>query len=237
MSSHSVVVVAGRLQTVRWRLIGSNVPAVILILRTYAVWGQNKKVLLFMGLFFCAIFFTNISVLVVFLKYLQFGPLPSPTIPGCNTVKSSDILGIVWILLILHETVILFLTLYQGLKHLRYCRGRLWVTLFTDGIIYYLLFLVNMIANVIILFGLPVQYSDFLNPFQGVIHSVLSCRVILNLRAAGSRQDSLLGETSQSLQFAMQQRAGTTSSSSTSTVVQIANSRNIDEEHGVDDQT
>ncbi|EGO28791.1 hypothetical protein SERLADRAFT_459594 [Serpula lacrymans var. lacrymans S7.9] len=115
--------------------------------------------------------------------------------------------------------------------------GRLWVTLFTDGIIYYLLFLVNMIANVIILFGLPVQYSDFLNPFQGVIHSVLSCRVILNLRAAGSRQDSLLGETSQSLQFAMQQRAGTTSSSSTSTVVQIANSRNIDEEHGVDDQT
>ncbi|EGO28785.1 hypothetical protein SERLADRAFT_366481 [Serpula lacrymans var. lacrymans S7.9] len=93
-----------------------------------------------------------------YIKTIRYGKPPVPGIIACLPVQeNNDIMGIDFILVYLHETVIAGLTTYRGLKHFRHVRSPLWITLFREGIIYYFLISISTIVAVILLFRLPVS--------------------------------------------------------------------------------
>jgi len=131
-----------------------------------------------------AIYIPVIVILVIFLNSLQYGAPPLPTVVGCHPTQGSDILFADFVLLMIHETTVMILTLWVGVRRLRHSRSRLVTTLYKDGIFYFIsLFLISA-GNIVVLVAGPPEYVDLLNTFQRVLHSILSTRILLHVRQA-----------------------------------------------------
>ncbi|RDB18309.1 hypothetical protein Hypma_000490 [Hypsizygus marmoreus] len=161
---------------------GIGVAEAILILRTYALWGNNRKLLIFLLVLYVAIYIPVIVILVFFLRSLKYGAPPLPTVPGCYPTEGSIILFADFALLMANETIVMILTLYVGVKRFRHSRSRLVITLYRDGIYYFVYLFLISAGNIIVLVAGPPEYVDLLNTFQRVMHSLLSTRILLHVR-------------------------------------------------------
>ncbi|GLB45728.1 hypothetical protein LshimejAT787_2600610 [Lyophyllum shimeji] len=152
----------------------------IMILRTYALWGNNRKILIFLLTYLGVIAGPVLVILTFFLRSLRYGEPPLPTITGCYPTEGSIILFADFVLLISLETIIMALTLWIGIKRFRHSHNRLVYTLYRDGIFFFVYLFLISAGNIIVLVAGPPEYVDLLNTFQRVMHSVLSTRVMLH---------------------------------------------------------
>ncbi|KAF8145305.1 hypothetical protein K438DRAFT_1991942 [Mycena galopus ATCC 62051] len=182
----------------------------ILIVRTYALSGCRRSV----GIVFTSMWAVGLSatiVLVVFyVRSTVYIPSPFQGIPGCyQAASSTTVIVIVFIMVFVNETsnlnalnysgnvitvlaVIMAYTLYLGITKYRDVRTPLVVTLYRDGITYYVCLCVVSFWNVFMLLDGRVfpkeALAQILNMhvsrplFIRVMHSVLSARVILHIR-------------------------------------------------------
>lgn len=60
--------------------------------------------------------------------------------------------------------------------------------LYWDGIIYVLCILAMTMANIVVIGFLPSEYAESIDTLQAVFHSVLSSRLLFNLRAIIQRR-------------------------------------------------
>lgn len=163
----------------------------IMIIRTYALWGNNRKILIFLLTFLGLIAAPVLVILTFFLRSLKYGEPPLPTVTGCYPTEGSIILFADFVLLISLETVIMALTLWIGVKRFRHSHNRLVYTLYRDGIFFFVYLFLISAGNIIVLVAGPPEYVDLLNTFQRVMHSVLSTRVMLHVRdTANSLRDT-----------------------------------------------
>lgn len=162
---------------------GIVVAEAIMILRTYALWGNNRRLLIFLTTLLAAVYIPVIVILVFFLRSLKYGEPPLPTVIGCYPTEGSIILFADFVLLVVLETIIMALTLWIGVKRFRHSRNRLVYTLYRDGIFYFVYLFLISVGNIIVLVAGPPEYVDLLNTFQRVMHSVLSTRTMLHVRA------------------------------------------------------
>ncbi|KAJ7133777.1 hypothetical protein C8R46DRAFT_650889 [Mycena filopes] len=170
----------------------------ILVLRTYALLGCNNRFLTWFVIQYVAIACATVVILSLFLKSLKFGAPPLPTVVGCQLVDGSLILVVAFILVLLNETILMICTLWVGVKRFRHSNNRLITTLYRDGISYFVLLFLISAANLAVLIWGPLELVDLFNTFLRVMHSVLSTRIVLHVRAVhGDEQRS--GRTSQNL--------------------------------------
>jgi len=172
-------------KTIGYQLgIGTLVSESILARRTWAIWAQSP----IMGGFL-------ITALIVFwipvfyflqdsLNSLVFSTAPSPTIAGCFLASQKNILFVVFILITCFETLILVLTLTTFAPFYRQKKTHLIQVLYRDGVMNYVYLCALSICNVVVLTTAPHGYTTLLSALQRVLHSVLSARVLLNLRKA-----------------------------------------------------
>ncbi|KAF5357420.1 hypothetical protein D9758_005936 [Tetrapyrgos nigripes] len=225
-------------------LFGIVVAEAILMKRTVALWGVDKRI--YFGLIglmvvssicapvilqpgpdlerFCKAVTIPCAVTVgLFLESLRYGPPPLPTVTGCYPTEGSVIVFVDFILLILYESVMLGLTLWVGFRKFRHSRNPLIVTLYRDGIFYFVYTFVISLGNIIVLVAGPSELLDLLNTFQRVMHSILSTRIILHVRSADQqfREDNLGGTAAGATQrlsainFAPGKSAGSSSAGKT----------------------
>ncbi|KAJ7454727.1 hypothetical protein FB451DRAFT_1279110 [Mycena latifolia] len=169
----------------------------ILVLRTYALMGCSARVLTVFGIQYVVILCTTIVVLSLFLKSLKFGPPPLPTVVGCQLADGSVILVVAFILVLLNETIMMICTLWVGVKRYRHTYNPLINTLYRDGITYFVLLFLISSGNLAVLIWGPLELVDLLNTFLRVMHSVLSTRCILHVRAVHrEEQRTRMGTTS-----------------------------------------
>ncbi|KAF8134204.1 hypothetical protein K438DRAFT_1883440 [Mycena galopus ATCC 62051] len=159
----------------------------ILIVRTYALSGCRRSV----GIVFTSIWAVGLSATIVlvafYVRSTVHTPSPFQGIPGCYQAASSTTeLVIIFIMVFVNETMIMAYTLYLGITKYRDVRTPLVVTLYRDGITYYMCLCVVSFWNVFMLLDGRVfpkeALAQVLNTFLRVMHSVLSTLVLLHIR-------------------------------------------------------
>ncbi|KAJ7020190.1 hypothetical protein C8F04DRAFT_1145198 [Mycena alexandri] len=166
------------------RVLGIGIAEAILLLRTYALSGRDRRVLTRFGSFFVLGVSTSIITCSLFIRSSIYD-VPPLHLVGCNLVGGTFIfIGIPFMIVALNEIVLMSYTLRVGLKTYRHSLSPLVITLYADGIMYFVFLSTGSIVNLCILVAGPSHLQDLLNSFLRVFHAIFACRILLHVREA-----------------------------------------------------
>ncbi|KAL4244104.1 hypothetical protein ABKN59_010731 [Abortiporus biennis] len=190
--SPSVSLCHDAFQVAGWaNLFGIVITEIVLIMRTWALWGENKWIPISLGSLGVIALAGACFVVEIFLRTITFIFVDdlSPLLRGCFVSGGSKLVYVDFIILIIFETVVLSLTLYIGFKNYRenLYNSSLVTSLFRDGILYYLYLFLFSIVNVIVPLTAPVRQL-VMNRLQRVMHSICASHMLLHLRQGLSRR-------------------------------------------------
>ncbi|KAF8482231.1 hypothetical protein JB92DRAFT_3036746 [Gautieria morchelliformis] len=169
---------------------GMAIAELVLVYRTWALWGRDSK-------FFCGVFvmLSASAIPIVYFSYktfthVKFRPTPYPHLQTCWMMDDPHSkLYVDYIVVVILETVILGLTIYkvwQILQTMRNHASSLVVTLYRDGVVYYIYLITVSLANILALAKLPPPQPTLIL-MQRVLHAILTARILLNLREAANK--------------------------------------------------
>ncbi|MBW0508732.1 hypothetical protein O181_048447 [Austropuccinia psidii MF-1] len=158
----------------------------ILVVRTYALWGRNKYILVILlsGL--------TIECVVLFFAVTRFQPVPTrdPLDPNSRGAciagggpGGHDWTMAYWVSPIVMDTVMLVLSSIRALQyHRKGVDSSVFQTFLKDGILYYVVvFAVNLINT--IFYALPSQALQAINsPMSLLMTSIMCSHIVLSLR-------------------------------------------------------
>jgi len=183
-----------------WQVVlGVNVADLILVLRTYAIWDSDKRIaagllaVLFGTTAVEAVYMTRVIRSFVFIK----SPSPSQ-FPGCFPAHYDPTPGgIAYIAMAIFETVVFAVTLLKLFRRREPQHAGTYIlfeTLYRDGITFYAMVFGITLVNVVILQTVPSETSFIFTLFHRVLHSILSTRLVLNLRRAAASPRGLTAQ-------------------------------------------
>lgn len=173
-------------------LAGIVISDMILILRTWAIWGANRAILVMLSVLLVAITATNCYIVAYYIRNTVFISANSvvPGVQGCVIISSTRRIGVAWITLTAFEFVIVLMTVVKGVEHFRKSSSNLISSLYRDGILYFIYLFSISLTNLVFVYATPAEYIVLLAQLQRAFHAILSCRIILHLRAASAAQHS-----------------------------------------------
>lgn len=151
------------------------------ILRTYALWNNNKFVLAAMLAAFLAVIVACVGVLFAATANAPFETSPIPGITGCYQSTGSDELFLPFVLLFALELGLVSLTLVRAIQSWRVARNHLYDILLRHNIFYYACGLFFSVGNVLASLLLQYAYSGMLQDFQLIVLAILATRMHLHL--------------------------------------------------------
>ncbi|OJA07602.1 hypothetical protein AZE42_06277 [Rhizopogon vesiculosus] len=163
-------------------LIDALAAETLLLVRTYTLSGRSKPLLVVILLIAlgCMAGYGVVSAKALPLFNYQDPPLATL---GCYQTQRIEIYAFNYVMLCFYETVILFLSILQFWRRRRGPgRSRFIIDLYWDGIIYMVCILAMSTANIIIIVAFSTEYTGSMRTLQAVLHSVLSSRLLFNLR-------------------------------------------------------
>ncbi|PFH49147.1 hypothetical protein AMATHDRAFT_63636 [Amanita thiersii Skay4041] len=162
---------------------GMALAEVILTIRIWIVWNKDRRLTYGLPIFFVIIWGAGFAVMGIFLNSLTFAETPHPLAIGCFVTRASRILSADPALLMFYNTGNLVLLVVR-VSSFYWSQVDSWLIkrLYTDGVLYYLFLFAFCVINVAVIFSLPSEYINLLSSLQRVIHSILSGRVILDIR-------------------------------------------------------
>ncbi|KAJ7120990.1 hypothetical protein C8R44DRAFT_170912 [Mycena epipterygia] len=164
-------------------IFGIAAAEAILVLRTYALSGRKRGVLIFFTTLWACAVSASIVLSELFLRSVTYGPPPSPDIPGCFLTQGNVVFATIpFVIVLLNDTIIMAYTVWIGLTNYRHSRNPVVATLYRDGIMYYLFLSIISAINLVTLLKAPTAMAQLFNTFLRVMHSVLSTRILLHVR-------------------------------------------------------
>ncbi|KAG2124607.1 hypothetical protein DEU56DRAFT_983533 [Suillus clintonianus] len=151
------------------------------IIRTYALWNNNKFVLVAMLTAFLAVIVASVGVLFTATANAPFETSAIPGITGCYQSAGSDELFLPFVLLFALELGLISLTLVRAIQSWRTARNPLYDILLKHNIFYYACGLFFSAVNVITSLFLHYAYNAMLQDFQLIILAILATRMHLHL--------------------------------------------------------
>jgi len=164
--------------------VGLIVGEVLLIIRTVAIWGGDKRVVYGLSLLLFAVAIPAAYSGVESLLQLQFAPSPSFANLGCLVTNLGEVGFLAYAVLMLFETILLIVTLSRAAHQRDLRHTNLFYTIIRDGFLYYIFLFTISVINIITLVALPAISSTDLVLIHRVLHSILTTRLILNIRKA-----------------------------------------------------
>ncbi|KAF8839348.1 hypothetical protein BDN67DRAFT_1003747 [Paxillus ammoniavirescens] len=163
-------------------VVAITLSEVIFGLRAYAMWNRNRVVLVV----YCCVATAYIAALAFilqsFLPSITFGEAPIALISGCYKTGGSSIVFAAFVIYMLTEAVTTALTLYRAFRHFRHTPNALVQNMTRDGVFYCMSMFGMSVANVLLIFLVPIQYADMIAVYQTVMHTMLATRMQLHLR-------------------------------------------------------
>lgn len=164
-------------------VLGIGVADIVLVLRTVAIWRGNRRVaislsILLMFTIAVAAYFVN-----DFLRKLFAFPNFITKFPTCALTNTSNHLYICYAVILGFEAVVLLLTL---LRANNYQSGTLFKRLYIDSITFFIYLCILSVINITVLLTAPAEVGAILTGVHRNIHSILSGRIILNIRSIGT---------------------------------------------------
>jgi len=153
----------------------------LLILRTYAFWQGNKKLLT------GVLLYGVVSLIIAVVLPRQIHDKFHDSNPRGCIFAGDTTNAIQYAFLIVFEIVLLFLTALKRYKCYEYVGdGIVIATLFRDNVMYMGAIISISLANIIVIVTVPFGAINSLDTLQLVLHSVLASRILFNLRESGS---------------------------------------------------
>ncbi|KAJ7595363.1 hypothetical protein C8J56DRAFT_883583 [Mycena floridula] len=174
--------------------VGIAAAETILVLRTWALWGRNMRILNGLSALSLAILVPSIVFLIKFLNGIKC----------CYPIQSSRLLYVDYVLIGISETkpAVMLLTLWIGYtRYLGSTDNKLVYVLYRDGILYFVWLFLFSIGNVLVIILAPLELLDLLNTTQRVMHSLLATRIMLHVRALDGRLGKSDGFAFSSIKF------------------------------------
>ncbi|KAA1472317.1 hypothetical protein DENSPDRAFT_838550 [Dentipellis sp. KUC8613] len=166
--------------------VGIAFSEMILIIRTYALFKRSRKFLYIFGPLWIAACSIAVWSVSDFVKSIVFERRPEPQIPGCYMAVVSPIVFVCFATLLIIETIIVICTIWKGVTLLREVKSSPFMRAFyRDSILFYFAIFPLTIGNVVVFLTAPTELLDLFDTLTRVFHSLLCCRIILHLRAAG----------------------------------------------------
>ncbi|KAH7927033.1 hypothetical protein BV22DRAFT_1032258, partial [Leucogyrophana mollusca] len=162
--------------------IAITISECIFALRCYAMWNGSRVIFAISCFTLTASITSLVVILGPFLPSVTFGEPPLPIIHGCYKTGANSTLFVCFVVIMISEAIIISLTLYRAHKHFHYAPNALIQRLTRDGVFYCLSVFAMSVTNVLVIFLLPIQYSELLNTYQAVMHTILASRMQLHLR-------------------------------------------------------
>ncbi|KAF8178125.1 hypothetical protein K438DRAFT_1844598 [Mycena galopus ATCC 62051] len=186
-------------------VVGVAIAEVILMIRTYALYGRPKQLRVFFIIMWLCIIGINVWPVVEWSQSVtpDVTSLPAP-LTSCNYDHSNGIILVSYGSLLLGETIIVLLTLWKGLNTSVWAgpfhqNSFILTTFYRDGLFWYLVMLMIFIGNVVLQSAVPMSVGEI--PLR-VLHSILACRLVIHVRAVAAKEEQDLQITSGSLRFA-----------------------------------
>jgi len=151
-------------------------------LRAYAMWNRNKAVLVVYCCVAIAYVAVEVFVLQSVLPSVTFGEPPIAIIPGCYETGGSSIDFVTFVVIMAAEAVTTTLTVYRAYRHFRHTPNALVQNMTRDGVFYCVTMFSMSIINALFTLLLPIQYTNILDTYQAIMHTVLATRMQLHLR-------------------------------------------------------
>ncbi|KAH9849411.1 hypothetical protein C2E23DRAFT_390619 [Lenzites betulinus] len=173
--------------------MGSFVSEVILMVRTVALWGFNRVILVLMFINTLVIIVPTVAVIRQYLVTLHYPSTEVLRVTACVASISDGVGWVFFTCIIISETTVVTLTLLR--QYLTAIRGStlplLLRTMYRDGTFFYVLLLIISVANLLCMTVAPVWVSSAMQLPHRAVHSTLCSRVLLNLREAAARASGL----------------------------------------------
>jgi len=167
-------------------IVGLAASDMILTLRTWAVWNRNQRLSIILPILYVLVWGSCFVILVICINSITFGDPPYPGSTGCFLMDANQniLFFLLWVQLFVWNALVLMLMLVPAVQAYRSGGNRaLTRAVYRDGVIYYLYLFVLSFINVVVVRTLPPQYQQLLLSLQRVLHSMLTSRVLLHIRA------------------------------------------------------
>ncbi|KIK00681.1 hypothetical protein K443DRAFT_678976 [Laccaria amethystina LaAM-08-1] len=183
-------------------IAGISLSELVLTLRVWAVWERSSRVGLVLSILFLLAVSSSFVVSGFFLSSLQFVDKPYPTFQGCFITSASRVVYMNWVILMAYEAAILVMIVIPGISAYRLGGDTaLHTIVYRDGVIVYIYLLALSTINVIVSISLPRMYLDILWSVERCLHSILTSRVLLDIRAYGRRAHTVWADGITELHF------------------------------------
>ncbi|KAJ3747799.1 hypothetical protein DFH05DRAFT_849602 [Lentinula detonsa] len=162
---------------------------VLLLLRTYALYERNFKVLVLLVVVGLALLIFGIALLVWGRNEIQLQETVVVSNElGCQlwlNQQNASCLALVWGGMLLFDFLVFSLTLYKALTLQRDGRVTLLSVLMRDGTVYFGVMAISIIANILtFMLGIP-ETRGMATTFTNSISSIMISRLMFNLRDPG----------------------------------------------------
>jgi len=158
---------------------------VIMCVRTWALWRRNLHVGLVLLTTMIACLVAQCVLMAKLDASIVIEPTPYHGFRGCNLSKLGNILGYNFVVWLVVDAIVLALVVASASKAFRNGdTSKLMKVVHRDGILFYVYLLVFSVGNVIVINVLPSELWAMLGSLEGVLYSVFSSRIILNIREA-----------------------------------------------------
>ncbi|KIJ23199.1 hypothetical protein M422DRAFT_39734, partial [Sphaerobolus stellatus SS14] len=142
-----------------WFIVwGGCLAEIILMYRTWAIWGGDKRIGYGLCIFFVVvvtplIYFTHLGLPAISIAPVSF--LTSQRLTSCLVTEDRGVTILAdYVIATFFETVILVLTFIKGLGHYRASSSSLVTTMYKDGYLYYVYLFILSLANVLFIASL-----------------------------------------------------------------------------------
>lgn len=179
-------------------LLGACASDAILLIRTWALWNRDKRIAIILGAISVGAVACMIVVCTLWQKTIIF-PLNEARNSRCPPVDEGKLLVMMIGVFVFVSMSMLILTVmrmlkFSNLSQQRGFRNRLVHVFYRDGMAFFIQMLFISIGNIIMIAtaSLTSVDKDMLIFLQHIIHSILSARVLFNLRETQRRGDTKL---------------------------------------------
>ncbi|KAF9449499.1 hypothetical protein P691DRAFT_553135 [Macrolepiota fuliginosa MF-IS2] len=171
--------------------VGMAIADLIFTFRTWVIWGKTKPMGWALAALYAAIWILALVILGIYLPTVIHEASPFPELFGCIARSPSTLLSTSYIAFMVFEAIMLLLVVVRGISDLRNggSESRLMRLVYRDGVIYYIYIFCLSTLNAITILKFPKDYGSILLGLQRMVHSVLSCRVILHIREQARKQE------------------------------------------------
>jgi len=163
-----------------------------LMIRIYALWGQQRGVAIFLGSMWLGEQIINISITTAALSEMASYNTPYPEswpIVGCRVTYTPYFLSFCWLPVLFYETLLFAMNMYKCLSFRPLANTPLIVRVFRDGTIYYFLMCFILVVRIVSQFRGGSINGDIVDSWMTSTFSLAGSNLMLSIRKLAAERE------------------------------------------------